>query len=205
MVACVNSPSNVTVSGDLDAIDELQGMLDEDGVFGRKLKVDTAYHSHHMLMAMDGYLDKLSAMKTNQGQLTNVMFISSVTGKRILDGKKLGPSYSVKNAVQPVLFSDALEQLCHGGAPNEEQGVQQFVDILLEIGPHGALASPVRQILQSPSLKEMKISYASCLMRKQNRVRNRASISHPDAVPSSHVGILQLLLCRGSNCEREPG
>ncbi|KAL4792644.1 polyketide synthase [Aspergillus venezuelensis] len=177
VVACVNSPSNVTVSGDLDAIDELHGMLDEDGVFGRKLKVDTAYHSHHMLLAMDGYLDRLSDMKTNQGQLTNVMFISSVTGKKILNGKELGPSYSVSNAVQPVLFSDALEQLCRGGAPDEERDVKQFVDVLIEIGPHGALASPVRQILQSPSLKGMKISYASCLMRKQNACETMLAVA----------------------------
>ncbi|KAL4941786.1 hypothetical protein BDV06DRAFT_222773 [Aspergillus oleicola] len=168
VVACVNSPSNVTVSGDLDAIDELQAMLDEDNVFGRKLKVDTAYHSHHMLMAMDGYMDRLSDMKTTQGTLSEVVFVSSVTGKQVLNGKELGPAYSVKNAVQPVLFSDALEHLCRGGAPEEEQDVQQSVDILIEIGPHGALASPVRQILKSPSLKGMKISYASCLMRKQN-------------------------------------
>ncbi|KAL4966473.1 polyketide synthase [Aspergillus stella-maris] len=177
VVACVNSPSNVTVSGDLDAIDELQCMLDDDGVFGRKLMVDTAYHSHHMLMAMDGYLDRLSNMKTNQGQLTNVMFISSVTGKHIRNGKELGPSYSVRNAVQPVLFSDALEQLCRGGAPDEEQDVKQFVDVLIEIGPHGALASPVRQILQSPSLKEMKISYASCLMRKLNACESMLGVA----------------------------
>ncbi|KAL4954547.1 polyketide synthase [Aspergillus filifer] len=177
VVACVNSPSNVTVSGDLDAIDELQGMLDEDGVFGRKLKVDTAYHSHHMLMAMDGYLDRLSGMKTNQGQLTNVMFVSSVTGKRILNGTELGPSYSVQNAVQPVLFSNALEQLCRGGAADEEQDVKQFVDVLIEIGPHGALASPVRQILQSSALKEMKILYASCLMRKQDACESMLAVA----------------------------
>ncbi|KAL2850218.1 hypothetical protein BJY01DRAFT_261657 [Aspergillus pseudoustus] len=177
VVACVNSPSNVTVSGDIDAIDELQVLLDADGVFARKLKVDTAYHSHHMVLAMEGYLDRLSEMQTNTGPLDEVMFVSSVTGGPVLQAEELDASYSVTNAVQPVLFSDALESLCRGGAPAEEHVDEPFVDILLEIGPHGALASPVRQILQSPTLKQMKIAYASCLMRKQDARESMLSVA----------------------------
>ncbi|KAL5392827.1 hypothetical protein DPSP01_000524 [Paraphaeosphaeria sporulosa] len=49
-IACINSPSSVTVSGDTDAILELQQLIEEahPGTFARKLQVDTAYHSHHI-------------------------------------------------------------------------------------------------------------------------------------------------------------
>ncbi|KAB5549432.1 thiolase-like protein [Coniochaeta sp. 2T2.1] len=47
-VACINSPESVTISGDEPAVDKLEQLLKEAGVFARKLKVDTAYHSHHM-------------------------------------------------------------------------------------------------------------------------------------------------------------
>lgn len=167
VVACVNSPSNVTVSGDLAAIEELETLFHADGVFARRLRVNTAYHSHHMLLAMDGYLDQLQEMRT-ENQLSDVLYISSVTGQPISSAKALGPSYWVENAVQPVLFSDALMCLCRGGSSENSQDVKAYVDILIEIGPHGALAAPIRQILQDPSLQNMPISYLSCLMRNQD-------------------------------------
>ncbi|KAF8849554.1 type I polyketide synthase [Acephala macrosclerotiorum] len=162
VVACINSPSNVTVSGDLAAIDELQGFLDKDGVFGRKLKVNTAYHSHHILLAMDGYLDKLEQMNTTN-QLSDP----------VTSPKELGPTYWVQNAVQPVLFSDALISLCRGGASEKVKDIEQFVDVLVEIGPHGTLGAPIRQIMQHPSLahidqdavESMQIMASSLLLK----------------------------------------
>lgn len=167
VVACVNSPSNVTVSGDSTAIEELQTLLDAEGVFAKRLRVDTAYHSHHMLLAVDGYLEQLQDMQT-EDQLSDVLYVSSVTGQPISSAQALGPAYWVVNAVQPVLFSDALMCLCRGGSSGNTQDVKAFVDTLIEIGPHGALAAPIRQILQGPSLQNMPISYLSCLKRNQD-------------------------------------
>lgn len=42
VVACVNSPSSVTLSGNIDEINLLEGRLQADGRFARKLRVDTA-------------------------------------------------------------------------------------------------------------------------------------------------------------------
>ncbi|KAG9383218.1 Polyketide synthase module [Pyrenophora tritici-repentis] len=44
VVGCHNSPLSVTLSGDADAIDELEILLKVDGVFTRKLNVPTAFH-----------------------------------------------------------------------------------------------------------------------------------------------------------------
>jgi acyl transferase domain-containing protein len=54
-VACVNSPMSTTISGDKAAIEALKNILDEVSVFARILKVDTAYHSHHMKIVAQRY------------------------------------------------------------------------------------------------------------------------------------------------------
>lgn len=48
VVACVNSPRGVTISGDTPAMEELHKALNAKDIFARLLQVDTAYHSHHM-------------------------------------------------------------------------------------------------------------------------------------------------------------
>ncbi|KAF1818303.1 thiolase-like protein [Dissoconium aciculare CBS 342.82] len=48
-LACINSPSSCTISGDAECIDEIVARFKEEGIFCRKLRVDTAFHSHHML------------------------------------------------------------------------------------------------------------------------------------------------------------
>ncbi|KAG4219513.1 hypothetical protein PC116_g32008, partial [Phytophthora cactorum] len=60
VVACVNSPASVTLSGDEDAIQELQKAFQAAGVFNRLLVVDIAYHSHHMKRCEDAYLQSIA-------------------------------------------------------------------------------------------------------------------------------------------------
>ncbi|THZ19732.1 hypothetical protein D6C89_07604 [Aureobasidium pullulans] len=48
VIACYNSPTSITASGDYDAIEELEELLKADNVFARRLRIDYAYHSHHM-------------------------------------------------------------------------------------------------------------------------------------------------------------
>jgi acyl transferase domain-containing protein len=57
VVACVNSPSSVTLSRDLAALDEVASRLQKDGIFARKLKVPMAYHSHQMSHISQEYID----------------------------------------------------------------------------------------------------------------------------------------------------
>lgn len=47
-IAAVNSPSNVTISGDANEIDEIVAAFKEKGVFAQVLRTERAYHSHHM-------------------------------------------------------------------------------------------------------------------------------------------------------------
>ncbi|KAL2044071.1 hypothetical protein ABVK25_012501 [Lepraria finkii] len=77
-VACVNSPSNTTVSGNEAAILDLQRMLNNDNIFNRKLKVNIAYHSPHLQVAAGEYGRLLEGIDSGVPNPA-VRFFSSVT------------------------------------------------------------------------------------------------------------------------------
>ncbi|KAJ5494795.1 Acyl transferase/acyl hydrolase/lysophospholipase [Penicillium fimorum] len=60
-IAARNSPSSLTLSGDLDAIEEAKEILEDEQKFARLLKVDKVYHSHHMKPCFEPYV---AALKT---------------------------------------------------------------------------------------------------------------------------------------------
>ncbi|WDK19601.1 beta-ketoacyl synthase domain-containing protein [Colletotrichum graminicola] len=65
-VACHNSPSGVTLSGDAAAIDELQDQLTKDKIFAWVVKTGgKAYHSPHMIPASEAYERLVRASKTS--------------------------------------------------------------------------------------------------------------------------------------------
>ena len=169
-VACVNSPSSVTVSGDESAIEELLESLGTRKIFARKLSVEVAYHSHHMDCVGDDYLAALQRIQIQHTKKAE--FYSSVSGEQS-NFSELGPSYWVKNMLSCVEFSDSVRNLCLDlDDERRERGLNAAVDILIELGPHSALAGPVKQILQAdPKLRNSSIRYASVLVRNQSAVQ----------------------------------
>ena len=170
VVACVNSPRSVTISGDRAAILSLQSTLEARQVFVRKLAVSTAYHSHHMGIIADSYLTALRHLPKPIAD-KGITFFSSVTGDTI-DGEQLDASYWVKNMVSQVRFSQSLQSLCQGLGRDvsvvETSWRKPAVDLILEIGPHSALAGFVKQTLAT--LGETKTRYSSCLVREKDGV-----------------------------------
>ncbi|KAI3390924.1 hypothetical protein diail_8351, partial [Diaporthe ilicicola] len=61
VLACINSPNSVTIAGDEAAVEEVEELAVADGVFARRLRVDTGYHSHHMKPIADPYRQALRA------------------------------------------------------------------------------------------------------------------------------------------------
>lgn len=136
-IACINSPKSVTLSGDVKAIDELHSMLEEKGLFSRKLKVNVAYHSVHMKANEKEYsrlLRDLNVQPKRQG----VRFYSSVFPGIAVE---TNTEYWVQNLLSPVRFSEAMKFIL------ESQNEQHLACI--EIGPHSALAGPFKQICES--------------------------------------------------------
>lgn len=85
----------------------------------------------------------------------SVSFFSSVTGKRVTEPDELGPSYWRRNLESPVLFYSAVSAIL--------SEVSQE-NLFLEIGPHSALAGPLRQIFKNAHMKTTP-SYVATLIR----------------------------------------
>lgn len=163
VIACVNSPSSMTVSGDEAAIDRIQDLAAKKSIWNRRLKIDVAYHSHHMKIVADSYRSLLGSLQPNSQ--TAVEFYSSLKGAKV-ESQSLGPSYWVDNLTSQVQFNEALNHLCGLGNASSERNV----DLLFEIGPHSALQGPVRQILQNLKGNSRNIQYAPSLVRNEDGV-----------------------------------
>jgi acyl transferase domain-containing protein/NADPH:quinone reductase-like Zn-dependent oxidoreductase/NADP-dependent 3-hydroxy acid dehydrogenase YdfG len=131
-IAAINSPTALTLSGDVDRLDEIAKTLTEDGVFARRLAVEVPYHSR----LMDPILDQLrTALAELAPQPPTVPLYSSVTGARVVDNLWDG-EYWCTNVRQPVRFADAVGAL-----------VAADSRVFLEIGPHPVLSGYIREIL----------------------------------------------------------
>lgn len=87
----------------------------------------------------------------------SVPFFSTVTNHIIQTDGELGASYWRSNLESPVLFRTGVEKLL------QSQGAHS---VLVEVGPHSALAGPVRQILKQ--LKAEQTSYVATLVRNED-------------------------------------
>lgn len=156
-IACFNSPGSSTVSGDAGTIDELAAALQKDGVFARILKVNVAYHSSHMGEIAELYR---TSIKDEQPLETDdsVHMVSSVNVSP-LESSDLTSDYWVSNLMSPVRFDQAVQKLMSSDKTS--------VDILLEVGPHGALQGPLKQILAA---KNADVPCSSLLARGQDAV-----------------------------------
>ncbi|KAI1309753.1 putative polyketide synthase [Xylaria venustula] len=174
-IACFNSPSSVTLSGDVEAIDDLEQRFGSEGIFARKLKVQAAFHSHHMLPLQKEYLAELNK-HMSKGVRTfaeGVKFSSPVTGDVLYDADMLGPENWIANMIQPVKFTDSFRNMV---ITETDEKPRQDVDIVVEIGPHSALAGPIRQSLSEPDLKSLAITYVSCLERGKDALQTAQSL-----------------------------
>lgn len=143
-VAASNSATSITLSGDADAIEDAKIIFEEEQKFVRMLKVDKAYHSHHMTACSDAYMASLRACQIRARHPVNreCLWVSSVYQQDINDVQDdLNDLYWVKNLISPVLFSQAVTYAL---------GETKF-DLAMELGPHPALKGPVSQVLQDVS------------------------------------------------------
>ncbi|KAL8707717.1 MAG: hypothetical protein Q9220_007297 [cf. Caloplaca sp. 1 TL-2023] len=168
LTACINSPRSVTVSGDADAVDEVEERIAaaDDGTFHRRLPVDTAYHSHHMRTVADDYLADLGTLDVSHDNTGDdkIAFFSSVTGQ--LKTSSFGAEYWITNLVSPVRFSDAVRALITSKHQDNPQ------HCFIEIGAHPAMSGPVRQCLQLSDMPKFSFNYHAPIHRKVNAIQS---------------------------------
>lgn len=164
-IACFNSPSSITVSGQRKALEDLAEDIKAAGHFARLLQVDLAYHSPLMGVIGDEYgrllkEDQRFKPVSTEEQDSSLNMYSSVT-----ESKQAMPTdaeYWTSNMVSAVRFEKALKNLVISEEP----------DILVEIGPSGALAGPIAQTLKDESLASSgNVKYHSSWARGSGAVK----------------------------------
>ncbi|OJJ95935.1 hypothetical protein ASPACDRAFT_47290 [Aspergillus aculeatus ATCC 16872] len=141
VIACENSPTSVTISGDLIPLEETMKEIQAShpGVLVRRLRVDTAYHSPHM---------------TQVGAGSQWPFLPR----------------SKATCFQPQRHWDQITGSGIWSRRRFLQGFQAITDtftqslLFIEVGPHSALAGPIRQTFDKKSLNHQ---YLSCLSRSK--------------------------------------
>ena len=167
VIACFNSPSSVTVSGDTKAIDALQAVAETRKIFARRLNVDVAYHSPHMNLVADHYRQAIGKVRPKSSN--GAVFYSSLTGVKV-SPLALGTTYWVNNMKLPVQFTKSFRACC--SLDGDQRSTEQSVTHVIEIGPHSALKGPIRDILVAGPKMKYKIGYSPTLIRKDNAVSN---------------------------------
>lgn len=132
MIAAVNSRDGVTVSGDSKDLDHLIADLEGRDVYCQKLRLNYAFHSHHMEPIREDLLNSLAGLPMRKPE---IRFISTVTGDEITTSD-LSVEYWWDNIRHPVRFADACELVA-----------DEDLDAIVEIGPHPVVASYVSEAL----------------------------------------------------------
>ncbi|KAI0597513.1 hypothetical protein F4775DRAFT_593206 [Biscogniauxia sp. FL1348] len=163
-IAAHNSSASVTLSGDADAVVHAKKVFDEEKKFARLLKVDTAYHSPHMLPCGDPYVESLRAcgvQVTQDRNNTGCAWYSSVvpSDKPMEPIPELQGTYWRDNMTKAVLFADAVRNAIT---------VDEKIALALEVGPHPALKGPAAQNISD--VRPTTIPYTGVLSRGQNDI-----------------------------------
>ena len=131
VLAAVNAPNLVTISGTVEAIERALDALRERKVPARRLEVSHAFHSPLLDPA-------LAAVEASAGRFPSrpprLRWISTLTGAAFDAGRGPDPSYWRRQLREPVRFDAAVRRHAEGGGR-----------VLLELGPTTVLASLARR------------------------------------------------------------
>lgn len=160
-IGCVNSTASVTLTGDKATLLDMKSRLCAEHVFCRMLVVDNAYHGAQMRAVSEEYRACLGDFSP---QPSSVTFYSTVLGKAI-PTSQLGPAYWVRNLCNPVEFVSALDDVMHDDADRARlKSEDKLPHLVVELGPHSALAGPIKQVKTARGLLQ-GMEYYSVLSR----------------------------------------
>jgi acyl transferase domain-containing protein/acyl carrier protein len=127
VIAAVNGPGNVVISGDEGAVLDVAGQWRDRGRKIKRLRVSHAFHSPHM----DGMLAEFRTVAEGLSyEPAAIPIVSTVTGELIADDLLRSPRYWVEQVRKPVLFADAVRALS-----------SLDTTTYLELGPDAALTT----------------------------------------------------------------
>lgn len=137
-IAADNSPRSVTISGDIEAVQEFIQRAREARIAYRQLPGEYPFHSPLMETIRDALVSDLAEIRPSSG---SVRFVSSTTGS-LIDGKQLDAEYWWKTAREPVRFRDTISELARNGA-----------EVFVEISPKTVLRNYLSDTLYESDLR----------------------------------------------------
>ncbi|GAB1639957.1 type I polyketide synthase [Krasilnikovia sp. MM14-A1259] len=132
-LAAVNGPASVVVSGEPEALEELQAQFEADGVRARMVAVDYASHGPQVDVLEQKILSVLEGISPRAGR---VPMVSAMSGET-LTGTELDAAYWFASLRNPVQFERAVRTLAG-------LGHQVFV----EVTPHPVLLGAIGDTVQ---------------------------------------------------------
>lgn len=130
-IAAVNTPREIVISGERQAVGTLLARLEKQGVKSAVLRVSHAFHSHLMEPALDDFHEELSRIDFSPPRIP---VVSNLTGKIATPSEMTTPDYWCRHARETVRFCDAIKTL-------DDDGYERF----LEVGPHPVLTGLGKQ------------------------------------------------------------
>ena len=145
-IAAENDKTNVTISGDEEAIIKFEKYIKEEkkSIFIRKLDTKKAFHSHHMDAIEQKFMKKLlkAAIMPKNG---SVRFFSTTEGREVY-GAKLQGDFWWRNLRNPVQFNASITNMMKSG-----------IHIYVEISPRPVLSHYMREIAKQTGTKDTAI------------------------------------------------
>jgi enediyne polyketide synthase len=132
VIANINSPRQIVVSGEEQAVLEVMQLATEQGITAKRLRVSNAFHSRQMAAAAD-HISKSKYVPSVLGE-NNLQILSSMYGATVVSGINLRQHFSSQILAQ-VDFVSLVEQM------------QQACDLMIEVGPGSVLSGLVKDIL----------------------------------------------------------
>jgi polyketide synthase 12 len=132
VVATVNGPQSVTVSGDPEALDEFEATCEAERIRAKRVAVDYASHSPQVEAIRDQLLEALDGIEPRPSR---VPFCSTLSGE-VVDTGTLDAGYWYRNLREPGQFETAVRALAADGH-----------GLFVEVSPHPVLVPPVQDTL----------------------------------------------------------
>ena len=148
--------SHVVLSGVSESIDELESLLSERGIRGKRLVTSHAFHSRLMEPILDEFADFANQIEFNEPSLP---LVCNVSGRTLSAGTKLDGQYWAQHIRQPVRYRQSVEQL-------EEIGCE----CMIELGPSGTLSR------MAASVWKQNANLMPCLNPKLDDVQSIRSV-----------------------------
>ncbi|MFF4052466.1 type I polyketide synthase [Streptomyces chartreusis] len=133
VLAAVNGPRSVVLSGPDEAVDAVAARLADAGHRTARLRVSHAFHSPLMDPALEPFRTAVAELSFAEPALP---VVSNVTGRIAEPGELTTPDYWIRHLRETVRFADGVRTLAEHG-----------VGAWLEVGPGGVLAALAQETL----------------------------------------------------------